>query len=274
MPFPADGLRRISINNFGYGGTNAHAILDDALNYLRLNSLQGKHCSVTQTPESLVEGHRIQGQLPRDEGTEGISPNLQVNGNGTVYQLGFKRPIVLPFSTADESGIGRILETYQRYFKNLKSDYLRPEEQQRYLQNLSYTLSTRRSALPWKSFVVVDSIEQLQAEELANLATKPQRSSSEPLVSFVFTGQGAQWFAMGRELSLYPVYRESLERSETFIRGFGCEWSLIGTFASLMHCSMFYLLESQMNYKETSPSLASTNPNSPNHFVPQYKSLW
>jgi len=39
-PWPADGLRRASINSFGYGGSNAHVILDDALNYLQGESLQ------------------------------------------------------------------------------------------------------------------------------------------------------------------------------------------------------------------------------------------
>ena len=34
-PWPVNGLRRASVNSFGYGGSNGHVILDDALNYLR-----------------------------------------------------------------------------------------------------------------------------------------------------------------------------------------------------------------------------------------------
>ncbi|KAJ3942859.1 uncharacterized protein N0V96_007088 [Colletotrichum fioriniae] len=35
MAWPSQGQRRISVNSFGFGGANAHVILDDAYNYLR-----------------------------------------------------------------------------------------------------------------------------------------------------------------------------------------------------------------------------------------------
>lgn len=30
IPWPCDGVRRVSVNSFGFGGTNAHVVLDDA----------------------------------------------------------------------------------------------------------------------------------------------------------------------------------------------------------------------------------------------------
>ena len=61
------------------------------------------------------------------------------------------------------------------------------------------------------------------------------RSRSAPVISFVFTGQGAQWAGMGRELLGYPVFRTSLEQATKYMQGLGCTWSLI----SMYH--MFYL---------------------------------
>lgn len=48
-PWPSKGLRRASINSFGYGGSNAHVIMDDAYNYLSMHGLIGKH-RTSQTP--------------------------------------------------------------------------------------------------------------------------------------------------------------------------------------------------------------------------------
>ncbi|EKG12367.1 Beta-ketoacyl synthase [Macrophomina phaseolina MS6] len=45
-------------------------------------------------------------------------------------------------------------------------------------------------------------------------------------MAFVFTGQGAQWFAMGAGLSIYAPFRASLFSSERTLRSLGCPWSL------------------------------------------------
>ncbi|KAJ6784445.1 hypothetical protein PWT90_10163 [Aphanocladium album] len=43
LPWPSQGLRRMSINSFGVGGTNVHIVLDDALHFLQEHGLQGHH---------------------------------------------------------------------------------------------------------------------------------------------------------------------------------------------------------------------------------------
>ena len=45
-PWPQDGLRRMSINSFGIGGSNAHVVMDDAVHFLKQYRLVGKHRTV------------------------------------------------------------------------------------------------------------------------------------------------------------------------------------------------------------------------------------
>ena len=42
-PWPKAGLRRMSINSFGVGGSNAHVVMDDALHFLQAHRLRGSH---------------------------------------------------------------------------------------------------------------------------------------------------------------------------------------------------------------------------------------
>lgn len=95
--------------------------------------------------------------------------------------------------------------------------------------NLSYTLSARRSRFPWSVSVPATSLEAL-AGSLSSDVLKPVRNTgTAPRLGFVFTGQGAQWHAMGRELlGAYPVFRRSIEDATRIIKEFGAEWSLIG----------------------------------------------
>ncbi|KAF4537771.1 Reducing type I polyketide synthase [Lasiodiplodia theobromae] len=95
--------------------------------------------------------------------------------------------------------------------------------------NLSYTLSARRSRFPWSVSVAATSLGAL-ADVLSSDALKPVRSAggAAPRLGFVFTGQGAQWHAMGRELlGAYPVFRRSIEDATRIIKEFGAEWSLM-----------------------------------------------
>ena len=160
-----------------------------------------------------------------------INGSIATNGNGSYsdgssHVHGLKEPKLLVWSAAEEDGLKRLAAVYSKYFSQVELD---PSQIATYLGNLAHTLGTRRSLLPWRSFVVTDSIEPLR--ELDNWTTK--RSSAALGLGFIFNGQGAQWFAMGRELLVYPVFKQSLLDAENYMFSQGCSWFLLGKFSSL-----------------------------------------
>ncbi|CAD6443488.1 e2aede6b-a07f-4e32-96b3-e96fa25bb5d0 [Sclerotinia trifoliorum] len=50
IPWPVDGLRRASVNSFGFGGSNAHFVLDDAYNFMNMRGISGQHQTATFRP--------------------------------------------------------------------------------------------------------------------------------------------------------------------------------------------------------------------------------
>lgn len=96
------------------------------------------------------------------------------------------------------------------------------------LEDLAYTLGQRRSVFPWTVAVTAQNIPDL-IEALDDSHLKPIYSAEVPRIGFIFTGQGAQWHAMGRELiEAYPVFKQSLREADQYLRDLGASWSLIG----------------------------------------------
>ncbi|KAK0101698.1 hypothetical protein ONS95_006853 [Cadophora gregata] len=152
-PETSSVVRRASVNSFGFGGTNAHVILENAP------------------------------ALPTTQASE-------------------LSTIVLPFifSAASERSLGSLLFNYSQFLSN------KPDMD---LHALSWTLVSRRSVFTHKVCFTAQSSSELRAkldDELEHRAngtsisislrpsTKPQR------ILGVFTGQGAQWAAMGWDL--------------------------------------------------------------------------
>lgn len=200
--WPTPGLRRASVSSFGFGGANAHAVLDDAYNYQRIRHLRGRH-----NTRSLPPTHHVLD-----------ATSIDVHPDQSVEQV--TQPRLLVWSASDEDGLRRWESGYREYFATLRT-----EDVDKLVQDLAHTLSQKRSLLPLRSYTVVTS-----AKELASgvQLSQPVRATKSPKLAFVFTGQGAQWRDMGRELLEYPAYRESLEAAERYFYGLGCQWSLLG----------------------------------------------
>ncbi|KAJ5721630.1 uncharacterized protein N7483_009564 [Penicillium malachiteum] len=199
MPWPSPGLRRASVNSFGLGGSNAHVVLDDAFNFLLDHGLDGNHCTV-QTPSL----------------DSSPSPSLSMDC------LPVSVPKLLTISASSKAGMKDLVKGYRSYFKGLPiSDGDLPN----FMDSLAHTLNARRSEMTHKSFWVASSLE-----DLCNVEQKiypAQTTQDSPVLGFVFTGQGAQWAEMGRELLQYRGYRNSIERCQQALDSFGCSWSLV-----------------------------------------------
>ena len=93
------------------------------------------------------------------------------------------------------------------------------------LKSLALTLQ-RRSLFSWKLAVPCSTQRELM-ESLGKVQVSPQRSTTAPRIAYLFTGQGAQWHAMGRELvETYPVFSSTIRAAEDCLKILGARWSL------------------------------------------------
>ncbi|KAH7092025.1 putative polyketide synthase [Paraphoma chrysanthemicola] len=192
MPWPNPELRRASINSFGYGGTNAHVVIDDTVSYLKTWKL------LNRESDHVPVGH---------------SP---------------KHHLIL-LSARDEAALDRLKYSYSEYFASVieRAGSGQPFDEKSYLNSLAYTLGCRRSVFPRRSFVVASSLQELkgffEAKKLDSAKTV-----AVPRIGFVFTGQGAQWARMGLELMAYPVFAHSVQEADRyFSEELHCTWSVL-----------------------------------------------
>jgi acyl transferase domain-containing protein len=101
------------------------------------------------------------------------------------------------------------------------------------IADLCHTAGQRRSHYDCRLAVVGRSIEELRARLMdeAGLAASAARRAGAPRVAFVFSGQGPQWHAMGRELmASAPVFRAAIAEIDALLRPLA-GWSLIDELA-------------------------------------------
>lgn len=153
-------VRRASVNSFGFGGTNAHVILESYAS-------QEQPVSI---PSAL--------------------------------------PLPLVFSAGSEASLAGLVESYTKFLRSDEVD----------IMDIAATLSSRRSQHPVRATFSGVSKEKLQQElegaiSASSTIGERKQPSSHPRILGVFTGQGAQWAQMGRELILTsPLAKETINR--------------------------------------------------------------
>ena len=192
-PWPRD-KKYISVNNFGFGGTNAHAVLEKAPTMIAPKGVSDKSTTVIDAPVK-----RLYILTANDK----VALEKQMY-NLTVY-----------------------LEQRPEVFQNSL------------LPNLAYTLGQRRSMLSYRVAIPARSSNHL-IPTLASMEVTPSRAMKDPRIGFVFTGQGAQWHAMGNELiAAYPIFAAAMAKGDRCLRDLGADFSLLGN--SLYYASILKL---------------------------------
>jgi acyl transferase domain-containing protein len=153
-------IRRISVNSFGYGGANSHAILDSSQTH---------------------------------------APSME---NTTSEELLHARnKFLVPLSASTSSA----LEIQATRLVSMNLNHVN-------VIDLAHTLGTRRSKLAQRGFAIVAQAtlkNDLQPEYLQKMGGG---TYSKLPIAFVFTGQGAQWPQMGKELlEEFPSFRRSIQ---------------------------------------------------------------
>lgn len=185
--WPASGVRRAAINSFGYGGTNVAAILD---------SYRPPHPS------------------------NGLNGGKDINGSNGIHEADENASLFIVSAKSSKSLMSNLenLKQWVSSQPHLSSDKL---------HQLAYTLSVRRSKFPVRTSFLAGTQEDFLLAASSPAGKQLERTTSKPKLTLVFTGQGAQWYAMGRELlHTQSSFTKSLRESETMLRDLGAEWSL------------------------------------------------
>lgn len=190
IPFPNVPFRRASINSFGFGGSNCHAIIDE--------------------PKALIQGF-VPAHTSSFKSIDEEDEDDFFSDDETV-----SRPYLLLFSANDESSLKSYTKEMSKHLSNLSV--------KANLRDLAYTLSQRRSHHFNRAFVVARKSELDE-----NALVFGKKEANMPKIGFVFTGQGAQWPRMAKELfETFPEAALVVKELDTVLRALPTppDWSL------------------------------------------------
>ena len=227
IPWPKGKLRRASVTSAGFGGSVGHCILDH-VNVVYPDYVKPGVVDKAERNSGLANGSAQNGNnVAHTNGTNGfthangshyangtahVSKDRHQNGPTTTGHLpvliapkttrradaGTRQFVLLPFSAHNDSSLKANIDALSRVID------------QHSLADVAYTLAARRSKLTQRTFRIAnkDDVRQGLLDDVQKVFSSPPEA---PRLGFVFTGQGAQWRAMGAQLFGYRIFCTAIE---------------------------------------------------------------
>jgi thioester reductase-like protein len=175
--------RLAGISGFGFGGTNCHAILEEAPTDFRLGDVQQNPKSEIQNPKSL------------------------------------ERPThLLTLSAKSEKALGELAQRYEEFLAAHPEVSLADVG---FTAHTGRSHFDHRLAVVAESRTQLQRALSAFAagQETPGLVKGQVNSKKRPKIAFLFTGQGSQYVGMGRQLyETQPSFREALDRCDKILR--------------------------------------------------------
>lgn len=246
-PWPASKpIKRASINSFGYGGANAHAIIESIDSFVpgykayasrssskssstissRPSSRLGSSptSAISTPPETATDSGVMSAKGYPDKAERGHHVECAIsklNEQNSVTAVSSQAGVAItPWGDDSALSLRQASNTRRLVLlpfsghddHSLKANIAVISEvaDQYDPADLAYTLSARRSKFFQRAFAIGEP-ESLASALNESQMTFGKSSASVQKVGFIFTGQGAQWAGMGAELfSEFELYRQSI----------------------------------------------------------------
>lgn len=192
-----DGPRYAGVNSFGFGGTNAHVVLQEA--------------PVAVTGTALAE--------------EGIA-----SGKKLAVSRGEGRPYLLPISARSLDALQALARSYCDFLVDNKHHlhdigYSASQRRSHHDHRLAIAAHSKAEAISQLEAYLAD-------QPRAGVSSGRIPLNERPKTVFVCSGMGPQWWAMGRDLlNNEPVFRASMERCAAELERY-TGWSLLEAFTA------------------------------------------